>query len=68
LYQQFSQNKNNLQSFNQNNFGDDLFWNGSLDDSDYDLMIDINNIGDLFFQSFKPVTEIVFYSLPNILN
>gem|GEM_PF-2090542 len=31
-------------------FGENIFQNGSLKDSDYDLMIDIYNIGRLMFQ------------------
>jgi len=31
-------------------FGENIFQNGSLQDSDYDLMIDIYNIGRLMFQ------------------
>lgn len=49
--------------------GKDLFFNGIEDDSDYDLQLDIKDIGDLMFESFIAPIETAFYGLPpNIKN
>lgn len=48
----------------QDNVGEDLFRNGNADDSAFDLMVDINDIGNIFFSSFKQAPEVLFYRLP----
>lgn len=48
----------------QDNVGEDLFRNGTLDDSNFDLLVDINALGDLLFASFKSAPEVLFYRLP----
>lgn len=53
-----------LTKFNEATVGEDLFINGVEDDSDYDLQIDIENIGNLLFESFIAPIETVFYKLP----
>jgi hypothetical protein len=35
-----------------------------LDDSDFDLMVDIEDIGNILFQGFEPPVDVVFFSLP----
>lgn len=45
-------------------FGENIFQNGSLKDSDYDLMIDIYNIGRLMFQWYIAPVELVYYQFP----
>lgn len=45
-------------------FGENIFQNGSLQDSDYDLMIDIYNIGRLMFQWYIAPVELVYYQFP----
>jgi hypothetical protein len=45
-------------------FGENIFQNGSLQDSDYDLMIDIYNIGRLMFQWYTAPVELVYYQFP----
>lgn len=42
----------------------DIFSNGSLDDSSYDLIVDIQNIWSLLFGNNKKVDEIVFFRMP----
>jgi hypothetical protein len=37
-------NYDSIAAFDQINFADDLFWNGKLDDADYDLLYDIDII------------------------
>ncbi|HMT01122.1 MAG TPA: hypothetical protein PKC14_02240 [Candidatus Absconditabacterales bacterium] len=48
----------------QSSRGTDIFSNASLEDSSYDLMIDIQNIGSLLFGNNKKVDEIVFFQMP----
>jgi len=50
----------------QDNIGEDLFWNGNTGDSAYDLLADINDVGTLFFITFKQAPEVLFYRLPTI--
>lgn len=53
-----------MSTLNKSNFGSDLFWNGTLDDSDFDVLYDINQIGKLLFDDFKESPQILFYRLP----
>lgn len=46
------------------NYGSDLFRNGTTDDSDFDLLSDINQIGSLLFDGFQESPDILFYRLP----
>jgi hypothetical protein len=39
-------------------------WNGDLGDSDFDILVDINQLGKLFFGDFKETPQILFYRLP----
>jgi hypothetical protein len=48
----------------QDNYGEDLFRNGDADDSAFDLIIDINEVGKLFFSSFTTAPQTLFYKLP----
>lgn len=50
------------------NFGRDIYKNATLDDSDYDLLIDIEAIGIKLFESFESPTQTLFYQLPTITN
>ena len=46
----------------------DKFWNATTDDSPYDIMSDLNNIGVLLYEdSVEPLTP-VFYNLPVFSN
>ena len=53
-----------LSTLDQDNFGSDLFRNGTLDDSDFDLFYDIEEIGKLLFDQFTESPDILFYRLP----
>lgn len=55
-----------LSTIDQTNFWSDLFWNGDQDDSDFDLLVDINAVGKLMFEEFKESPEVFFYKLPTI--
>lgn len=43
----------------------EAFDNGTLEDSSFDLLLDIQTIGDLLFSINKPMPQIVRYQLPN---
>ena len=53
-----------LSTLNEDNFWSDLLWNGTLDDSSFDLLYDINQIGKILFENFKESPEVLFYRLP----
>ena len=53
-----------MSTINKANFWSDLFWNGTLDDSDFDLLYDIDQIGKIFFEGFVDSPQILFYRLP----
>ncbi len=59
-------NAYSLSALNQDNYGSDLFWNGTLDDSDFDLLHDINQIGNILFEGFKESPQVLFYRLPTV--
>ena len=48
----------------QENIGEDLFRNGNPNDSNFDLLVDINNLGNMMFITFKKAPEVVVYRLP----
>lgn len=59
-----SNNKSSFKQFETASIWEDLFINGVLEDGDYDLQIDMENIGNLLFESFISPIETVFYKLP----
>ena len=58
--------KADFASMNWENFGSNYFQNGTLDDSDYDLMLDIKAVGELMFEWFEPPVEVLFYRMPEM--
>ena len=56
----------NQETLKQINFWDDTFQNGTLDDGDYDLWVDIDKIGKKLFESFTTPVQTLFYELPTI--
>lgn len=61
-------NTYSLGALNEDNFWSDFFWNGTLDDSSFDLLYDINQIWKLMFDDFKDSPEVLFYRLPAAQN
>ena len=55
-----------MSTLNKSNYGSDFFRNGTLDDSDFDLLYDINQVGKILFDAFKDTPEILFYTLPTL--
>jgi hypothetical protein len=43
----------------------EIYANGTLDDSPYDLLIDIQNIGDILFANNQQTEKTIFYTFPN---
>ncbi len=60
----FSNNESSFKQFETASIWEDLFINGVLEDGDYDLQVDMENIGNLLFESFISPIETVFYKLP----
>lgn len=63
-FQVTSSNQKSLQALNEAALWEDYFMNWVADDWDYDLQLDIQNIGDVLFESFIAPVETVFYKLP----
>lgn len=63
-YSVIEKNATAQESFKLQNFWEDFFSNGTLDDSNYDLIIDIQNIWNILFTSFIGPTETLFYRMP----
>ncbi len=63
-YYMIDNNYMDQNSFKELTYGEDLFTNGTLDDSAYDILVDIKNIGKILFSSFISPTETLFYTLP----
>lgn len=66
IYSQMYINGDSIASFDQINFGDDMFWNGKLDDADYDLLYDIDIIWKILFESSKTPPQVLYYQFPDI--
>ncbi len=52
-----------IESLKDTNFGDELFANAEPTDAPYDLLVDIEQIGDLLFSHNDDPSEIHFYSM-----
>lgn len=47
------------------NAGTDIYYNGTLEDSSYDLLVDIQRIGDIMFTNNEQTEKTLFYTFPN---
>ena len=47
------------------NIGNDIYYNGTLDDSPYDILVDIQRIWDVMFASNEQTEKVLFYTFPN---
>lgn len=65
MYSVFAENKFREIAMSESNVGADIFQNGSLDDSDYDLVVDADKIGKRMFSSFTTPIQTLFYQLPS---
>lgn len=66
-YTTIKQNDKDMKSFKTDAFWEDFFSNGTLDDSEYDILVDIENIGNLLFTSFSKPSQTLFYQMPKSL-
>jgi hypothetical protein len=57
-----------LNSLEDTNYGDDLFANRKQDDAPYDLLYDIERLGNILYNHNDPATEIQFYDLRPVEN
>ncbi len=64
LYYQFLSSSFLTSTLEQENYWEDLFRNGDPDDSQFDLLVDIQFLWDLFFNVFQATPKVLFYSLP----
>lgn len=47
------------------NAWNDIYYNGTLDDSPYDILVDIQRIWDVLFESNEQTEKVLFYTFPN---
>ena len=64
IYYDVYSNSYTMSTLNKTNFWSDLFWNGTLDDSDFDILYDINQVGKILFDTFTDSPQVLFYRLP----
>jgi len=63
-YGQYSSLSTTMNTFSDMTIDENIFQNGTIDDSDYDIMYDIARIGELFFVWFTPPVQTIFYQFP----
>jgi len=63
FYQSIAVRSDALNTLEDPNYGDDLFANKKQDDAPYDLLYDIERIGNILYSHNDPATEIQFYDL-----
>jgi len=63
-YAQYNSIAGTMNAFSARTIDENTFQNGTIDDSDYDIVYDIARIGDLFFVWFTPPVETIFYQFP----
>jgi hypothetical protein len=63
-YQGSSSIIDNATSLATTSVGNDIYYNGTLDDSPFDLLVDMQEIGDMLFAKNEKTDSMVFYSFP----
>lgn len=64
-YQKTSSIVSNMTSLSTSTIGNDIYYNGTLDDSPYDLLVDIQDIGKIMFENNEQSDSMLFYTFPN---
>ena len=59
-------NSSNANALDSANFGDNIFVDNRMDNSDFDIMVDIKRIGDVLFEGNKEPAEILFFKFPTV--
>lgn len=68
LYTNFAQVARAQLTLNGTNYGDELLSNANVEDGPYDLLHDVESIGDLLFAHNDPASEIHFYNMQPLEN
>lgn len=63
-YAQYNSIASTMNAFSARTIDENIFQNGTIEDSDYDIVYDIARIGDLFFVWFTPPVQTIFYQFP----
>lgn len=66
IFQRASSSALFFSSLSNDTYGTEFFQNGTLDDSDFDLLVDISEIGRIMFEGYKPPLTTVFYGMPTL--
>lgn len=56
----------NIATMKQSTYGDNIFIDGKEENSPFDLMVDIDRIGQVLFKNHKARPEITFFEMPDI--
>jgi len=57
-----------VQPMSQQSYGSQRYENGTLDDSSFDLLVDIEAIGNILFSNNKPTPQTYFFEFPQTKN
>lgn len=70
LYGQVQVNKKSVSTLTNSIEWNEYFWNGTLDDSTYDLLVDVYDIAKILFgkETATQPPEVVFFDMPEINN
>ena len=70
LYEEVQLNKKSISTLTNNIEWNEYFWNGTLDDSTYDLLVDVYDVAKILFgkESATQPPEVVFFDMPDINN
>lgn len=63
-YREWQANEERVQNLQLSQLGSDKYWNGTVDDSPYDIMWDISTQWVLSFEDVQEVTTPVLYDIP----
>lgn len=65
-FQKNYKNLKNTRDAKQANDWDEVLFNGTLEDSEYDILYDIQQVGKLFFEWTPDAPRVVFYQFPEV--
>lgn len=63
-YREWQANEERVQNLQLSQLGADKYWNGTVDDSPYDVMFDISTQWELSFEDVEQVLTPVLYDIP----
>lgn len=56
----------NIATMHQTTYGDNVFIDGNEENAPFDLMVDVERIGQVLFKDSKSRPEMVFFDLPDV--